>query len=71
MPSPEALKGKILVKAKRLPPGKTEDEDLDESEEEEDDMLTEVDGAEGEDKEKKHKSASKVKNNAKPNYLSS
>eukprot|EP00096_Caligus_rogercresseyi_P012558 TRINITY_DN5303_c0_g1_i1.p1 TRINITY_DN5303_c0_g1~~TRINITY_DN5303_c0_g1_i1.p1 ORF type:complete len:822 (-),score=236.70 TRINITY_DN5303_c0_g1_i1:21-2336(-) len=36
LPSPEALKHKILIKAKRLPPGKTQD-DLVESEDEEDD----------------------------------
>ena len=36
LPSPEDLKKKILIKAKRLPPGKTEEEDLDESEDEED-----------------------------------
>ncbi|QQP34885.1 Phosphoinositide phospholipase C, partial [Caligus rogercresseyi] len=35
-PNPEALKHKILIKAKRLPPGKTQD-DLVESEDEEDD----------------------------------
>ena len=36
LPSPEDLKKKILIKAKRLPADKTEDEDLDESEDEED-----------------------------------
>ena len=34
MPSPESLKKKILVKAKRLPPGKSSEDDLDEDEEE-------------------------------------
>ena len=37
MPSPESLKGKILVKAKRLPPGKgPEDEIQDEPDDAED-----------------------------------
>jgi hypothetical protein len=36
LPSPETLKRKILVKAKKLPPGKTEEDDLDDEEDEED-----------------------------------
>ena len=33
MPSPELLKGKILVKAKRLPPGKGPEDELEEEDE--------------------------------------
>ena len=33
MPSPEFLKGKILVKAKRLPPGKGPEDELEEEDE--------------------------------------
>lgn len=29
LPSPDSLKGKILVKAKKLPPGKTEEDEVD------------------------------------------
>lgn len=38
MPSPEALKGKILVKAKRLPPGKSSEDDIEEGEDEVEDL---------------------------------
>ena len=38
MPSPEFLKGKVLVKAKRLPPGKGPDDEIEE------DNYTQCDG---------------------------
>jgi hypothetical protein len=41
MPSPEDLKKKILVKAKRLPPGKSEQDDLEEDEVDETEDLDE------------------------------
>ncbi len=33
LPSPESLRGKVLVKAKRIPPGKTQDEEIEEEDE--------------------------------------
>ncbi len=33
MPSPESLKNRVLVKAKRLPPGKTQDDDIEDEDE--------------------------------------
>ncbi|XP_040566221.1 1-phosphatidylinositol 4,5-bisphosphate phosphodiesterase delta-1 isoform X4 [Lepeophtheirus salmonis] len=50
LPSPEALKHKILIKAKRLPPGKTQDDVVEDDEDEEDD----------ERDEKKKKSTKKI-----------
>jgi len=47
MPSPEILKGKILVKAKRLPPGKGPDDELEEEDE--------TDGVDDLDEKKKEK----------------
>ena len=38
LPSPEELRRKILVKAKRLPPGKSQEDELELSEDEEDDV---------------------------------
>ena len=38
MPSPEELKGKILIKAKRLPPGKSSEDDIEEEEDEVEDL---------------------------------
>lgn len=38
MPSPESLKKKILVKAKRLPQGKTSEDEIEEEEDEVDDL---------------------------------
>lgn len=38
MPSPEDLKGKILVKAKRLPPGKSSEDDLEDQDDEMEDL---------------------------------
>ena len=68
MPSPDRLRNKILVKAKRLPPGKSQEDDVDDGEDD-DDALDAADVAEEEEqeeedidgKEKKHKKASKVR----------
>jgi hypothetical protein len=43
MPSPMSLRGKILIKAKRLPPSATEDDDERDGDEDEDDDDDEYD----------------------------
>merc|ERR1719270_2297375 len=57
MPSPEFLKGKILVKAKRLPPGKGPEDEL---EVEEDDEIDGADDMDGKKKEKPKKISQKL-----------
>ena len=58
MPSPEFLKGKILVKAKKLPPGNTEDDEVDLNSDSSDneEEVTSTDGK----KSRKRKNASTV-----------
>ena len=63
MPSPEFLREKILVKAKKLPPGKTENDDFvsigDDDDDDDDESLTQINNVDG-SKSIKHKNASKV-----------
>ncbi len=55
MPSPEFFKGKILVKGKRLPQDKTEEDDVDDDDEEDEELQDVPDGNE------KHKKKTKVR----------